>query len=601
MTPPRLAHHLIFRIPLLALSLSVPLSLGIDSLQAEPPTTSTAPIATPSATPLATPDATPPPIPPPAHPPLPIPAEVTIASGPFKPTPESLREYKTPDWFRDAKFGIWAHWGPQSVMHADWSAQEMYMQGSGAYNYHLKTWGHPSVWGYKDVVQLWKAEKFDPDNLMALFKAAGAKYFIAQAVHHDNFENWDDKYFAWNSVNYGPHKDIVGLWRDAALKQGLRFGLTEHNSRSYNWMQVCHTADTNGPLAGVPYDGNDPHYQDFYHSPTSDMTKEEKALLFDPSTRRKNIKLWNDTTSCWFHSPESWRHEWLVRTLELIDKYHPDHMYFDASIPFSGDDQGKTGMQVLAHLYNRSIEWHHGSQEAVMATKGNQDKLEPYMNKGGGLVIPGASTQDNERSKEKKIRPEPWQCDDSLGPWFYTNGGGYASTDQVIHKLIDIVSKNGNLLLNMPQKADGSLDGKEIAFLYEMAAWMKVNGKALYGTRPWVIAVEGPGPVQSPDKKSKGDIYMPGDYRFSARGDTEISVFLMTWPTDNKVLIKSLASQPDSKAAIEKVELYGHPGELTFTQTAEGLSVRLPAEQPCDFAWTLRVTGKNLRDFKLKQ
>ncbi len=592
MTPPLLKHLRVHRISLLLLS------LNLASLQAETPTAS----PVPSATPLATPDSTPPPIPPPAHPALSIPTEVTIAPGPFKATPESLREYKTPDWFRDAKFGIWAHWGPQSVMHGDWSAQEMYMQGSGAYNYHLKTWGHPSVWGYKDIVQLWKAEKFDPDNLMALFKEAGAKYFIAQAVHHDNFENWDDKYFAWNSVNYGPHKDIVGLWRDAALKKGLRFGLTEHNMRSYNWMQICHSADTKGPLAGVPYDGNDIRYQDFYHPLTSDMTEEEKALLFDPSTRRKNIKLWIDTTACWFHAPVSWRHEWLVRTLELIDKYHPDHMYFDGAIPFSGEDQGKTGMEVVAHLYNRSAEWHGGTNEAVMATKGNRDGIKGIVKyNSDGIVILGATLQDNERSKERKIRPEPWQCDDSLGPWFYTNGGGYASTDQIVHKLIDIVSKNGNLLLNIPQKADGSLDGKEIAFLYEMAAWMKVNGKALYGTRPWLIAVEGPGPVQLPDKKSKGDIYIPGDYRFAARGDTEVSVFLMAWPTGNMALIKSLASHPDSKAVIEKVELYGHPGELTFTQTAGGLSVRLPAEQPCDFAWTLQVTGKNLRDFKLKQ
>jgi len=532
---------------------------------------------------------TPPPIPPPAHPALPLPEKVTIADGPFQPTPDSLKQYKTPEWFRDAKFGIWAHWGPQAVMHADWSAQEMYMQGSGAYNYHLKTYGHPSVWGYKDVVQLWKAEKFDPENLLALFKAAGAKYFIAQAVHHDNFENWDDKYFAWNSVNYGPKKDIVGLWRDATLKAGLRFGLTEHNMRSYNWMQVCHTSDTTGPLAGVPYDGNDPKYQDLYHPPTNDMTPEEKALLFDPSTRRKNIGLWNKTTSCWFHAPESWRHEWLVRTMELIDKYQPDHMYFDGPIPFSGDDKGKTGMELVAHLYNRSVQWHNGSQEAVMATKGNQDSG-PIKYGSDGLVIPGATTQDNERSKEKKIQPYPWQCDDSLGPWFYTNGSGYATTSEVVHKLVDIVSKNGNLLLNMPQRADGSLDDKELTFLREMAAWIKVNGEALYATRPWAIYGEG---EAYHNKVSEQSHMTSHDIRFTRSKDGKtLYAIALGWPEDGKLLIQSLAT---AAGKISDVTLLGANGKLDWQQTAEGLAVTLPKEKPCDFAYSLKVSGNDLK------
>jgi len=535
----------------------------------------------------------PPPIPPPAHPALPLPEKVTIAEGPFQPTPESLKQYQTPEWFRDAKFGIWAHWGPQVVMHADWSAQEMYMQGSGAYRYHLKTWGHPSVWGYKDVVQLWKAEKFDPDNLLALFKAAGAKYFVAQAVHHDNFENWDDKYFAWNSVNYGPHKDIVGMWRDATLRAGLRFGLTEHNMRSYNWFQPSHGSDVTGPLAGVPYDGNNPKYQDLYHPLSTDMTPEETAFINDPSSRRNYLGRWNKITDCWFHAPQSWRHEWFVRTMELIDKYQPDQMYFDGGIPFTGDDQGKTGMELIAHLYNRSVQWHHGSQEAVMATKGGQEPGGAVRYGGQGMIIPGATTMDNERSKEKKIQPMPWQCDDSLGPWFYTNGKDFASTEQVVHKLIDIVSKNGCLLLNMPQRADGTLDEQEIAFLKEMAAWMQVNSEAIHATRPWFTFGEGSGPIQPADKKSKVDVYQPEDFRFTRSKDGKILYAIaMAWPTDGKLLVKSLAT---GAGKISEVSLLGNPGKLDWQQTADGLVVTMPKEKPCNFAYSLKVSGENLK------
>ena len=179
-----------------------------------------------------------------------------IADGPFKPTMYSLQQYQCPEWFRDAKFGIWAHWGPQAVpMEGDWYARKIYEQGSDDYNYHLAHYGHPSKFGYKDIIPLWKAEKWDPDRLMSLYKKAGAQYFVSMGSHHDNFFLWNSKLNRWNAVNMGPHRDVVGEWQKAAQKYGLHFGVSEHLGASFTWFQDSHGSDKTGPLTGVPYDG----------------------------------------------------------------------------------------------------------------------------------------------------------------------------------------------------------------------------------------------------------------------------------------------------------------------------------------------------------
>ena len=183
----------------------------------------------------------------------------------FEPTFESLYNVQVPEWFRDAKFGIWSHWGPQSVpMCGDWYARNMYIQDTPQYLYHVRHYGHPSKFGYKDICKLWKAEKFDPEGLMALYYKAGARYFVAQAMHHDHFFNFPSKYNRMNTKEVGPMKDICGLWRDAAKKYNMPFGLTEHLSASFSWWRVNKMADNHGPYKGVPYDGNDPEWRDFY-------------------------------------------------------------------------------------------------------------------------------------------------------------------------------------------------------------------------------------------------------------------------------------------------------------------------------------------------
>src|SRR5512133_3156730 len=203
--------------------------------------------------------------------------KLPVADGPYKPADESLLQYQAPDWFRDAKLGFWAHWGPQAVpRHGDWYAKRMYHENDTAYKYHVVKYGHPSVFGYKDIIPLWKAEKWDPDKLMELYKKVGAKYFVSMGTHHDNFFLWNSKLHKWNSVNMGPKKDVVGLWQKAAKKEGLRFGVSEHLGASYTWFQSSRGSDKTGPMVGVPYDGTNPEFEELYHPKTAD---DDKAWL----------------------------------------------------------------------------------------------------------------------------------------------------------------------------------------------------------------------------------------------------------------------------------------------------------------------------------
>jgi alpha-L-fucosidase len=249
--------------------------------------------------------------------------DLPIAAGQFEPTMDSLANYRCPEWFRDAKFGIWAHWGPQAVpMMGDWYARRMYIQGDRDYEDHLKRYGHPSEHGYKDIIPLWKAEKWDPDRLMQLYKRAGAKYFVSMGSHHDNFFLWNSKLHRWNSVQMGPHRDVVGEWQKAAKKYGLHFGVSEHLGASFTWFQPSHSADKTGPQAGVPYDGADPNNWDLYHFPA------------EPG----------DTG--WYSTNPKWHQQWYDEIKELVDNYHPDLLYTDGGVPFGNE----VGRSMIAHL-----------------------------------------------------------------------------------------------------------------------------------------------------------------------------------------------------------------------------------------------------------
>ncbi|MBN1509354.1 MAG: alpha-L-fucosidase [Sedimentisphaerales bacterium] len=481
-----------------------------------------------------------------------------IAPGPFRPESESFAQYQCPEWFRDAKLGMWAHWGPQAVpMMGDWYARHMYVQGHRQYQHHLETYGHPSTHGYKDIIPLWKAEKWDPDRLMALYKKAGARYFVSMGSHHDNFYLWDSKLHKWNAVQMGPKRDVVGDWQKAAKKQGLYFGVSEHLGASFTWFQDSHKSDKTGPKAGVPYDGADPQWQDLYHFPA------------DP----------NDKT--WYSTNPRWQQQWFDRIRELVDVYHPDLLYTDGGVPFGNE----VGRSLIAHFYNADAARHGGGPEVVYTCK-QESK---------GMWI-----DDLERGVMPGIRPTPWQTDTSIGDWYYNKNWEYRGADWVIHMLVDIVSKNGNLLINVVQRPDGSLDPEAEQILDQMADWIAINGEGIYGTRPWLI--HGEGPIRARGGNFREDFaYTAKDIRFTTKGDDTLYAFIMGWPAEEQVTIRSLARLPGVTGRITDVTLLGSPSRLKWTHDDNGLTIQLPSQKPCDYAVAFKITGEDLRGFKPEQ
>jgi alpha-L-fucosidase len=477
---------------------------------------------------------------------------VPITPGKFSATMESLTNYSCPNWFRDAKFGIWAHWGPQAVpMEGDWYARKMYEEGSDDYKDHLARYGHPSANGWKDIIPLWKAEKWEPEKLMALYKKAGARYFVSMGSHHDDFFLWNSPLHKWNAVNYGPHRDVVGEWQRAAKEQGLPFGVSEHLGASFTWFQAAHKADQTGPLAGVPYDGANSNYWDLYHFPAEPGDTE------------------------WYSKNPRWQQQWFSEIKELVENYHPDLLYSDGGVAFGNE----VGLSQIANFYNDSIQQHHGKLMAVYNCKQPSD---------------GRWVQDYERGVGGGISPYPWQTDTSIGDWFYNRHWKYQPVSWIVHMLADITSKNGNLLLNVVLRPDGSLDPEVETMLHQLADWTAINGEAIYGTRPWLVYGEG-------GVKAKGGAfkenfqYTAKDIRFTTKGKTLYAIAL-GWPEDGKIIIKSLAKTEDASVnQIKRVALLGYNGKLTFAQSSDGLTVELPGEKLSDLACSLKITGSSLK------
>lgn len=488
---------------------------------------------------------------------------LNIEKGPFKADWESLRNFECPEWFKDAKLGIWAHWGAQAVpMYGDWYARNMYIEGHDQYYHHWRTYGHPSQHGWKDIVKTWKAENFDPDTLMDLYVKAGAHYFCALAVHHDNFDNWDSTFNKWNSVNMGPKKDIIGEFQRSAKKYNLPFGVTEHLAASFSWWSWNKNADKEGPYKGIPYDGNDPNYKDFYHS-----NRDEPKLTIDNVEKR------------WYTDNLEWQNHWFDRIKDLIDKYKPDLLYSDGPLPFE-----TLGLGIVAHLYNTSINQNKGINKAVYTQK----DANPLVHKIGVLDI--------ERGVKKGTSPYPWQTDTCIGNWFYDVRQRYKSVKQVIQMLVDTVSKNGNLLLSVPLKPDGTLDDECVYILQKMAEWIKINGEGIFETRPWEISSEGPTLVKEGEFQEEEVNYTPFDYRFTQKGKY-IYAFQLGWPESGETNIKSFsAGRGITKfkvVDVENIELLGYDGKLEFEQNQEGLKIKkLPFESPIDFVHCFKITIK---------
>ncbi|MBP2161193.1 MULTISPECIES: alpha-L-fucosidase [Asticcacaulis] len=483
----------------------------------------------------------------------PVKYDLPMAAGAFKPTAESLKTYQTPDWFRDAKFGIWSHWGPQAVPRmGDWYARNMYSPGHPHNTHHVKTYGHPSKFGYKDIIPLWKAEKFDPEGLMDRYAAAGAKYFVSMGVHHDNFDLWNSKHHRWNAVAMGPKRDIVGAWRDAARKRGLRFGVSEHLGASHNWFYTSHLYNQFWPDLGVPYDGADPKNVDLYHPPHNEP--------------------YRGGADTWYTTDPKFHQIWYNRIKDLVDAYEPDLLYSDGGLPF-----GVVGRSLVAHMYNKSIA-RAGRNEAVYNGK----------DFGSGEFYKEAFVQDVERGVLKGINPLPWQTDTSMGDWYYSEGHAYKTTANVIHMLADIVSKNGNMLLNVVQYPEGDLPPETLVFLDEMAAWMKINGEAIHGTRPWTAFGEGPTEGTSGAFQESAN-YTPQDMRFTTKGQALYAITLGV--PQGSVAVKSLALQGGQEARkVKSVHLLGVKRPCAFRQEANALVIDLPGTPPSAHAAAFKIT-----------
>ena len=500
-----------------------------------------------------------------------------IAKGPFKPTWESLQNYQTPEWYRNAKFGMWAHWGPQCQPESgDWYARGMYQEGSWQYKIHLQKYGHPSKFGFKDVINEWKAGKWNPEELVGLYKSAGAQYFMAMANHHDNFDLYDSKYQKhWNSTKIGPKKDLIGGWARAAKNNGLPFGVSVHASHAWRWFEAAQRSDKNGQYAGIPYDGKltkadgkgkwweglDPQELYAQNHPLSEGSLDDDSIF----------KQW-DWRNGTYPPSKAYAEKLYNRTIDLINKYNPDVVYFDDSqLPLW--PVSDVGLRIAAHLYNKSIK-EHGELRAVI----NGKILDERQRK--------AMVWDIERGQANDIQPLPWQTDTCIGSWHYDRGlyerNGYKTAKIVIQTLVDIVSKNGNLMLNIPVRGDGSIDEKERKIVEEIGVWMKANSASIYGTRPWKIFGEGPAQrtfsqLSGPGfNEGKGKSFTHEDIRFATKDDVLFAT-AMDWPQDGKLVIKSLAKNSRLfPKEIQKLEWLPTRQSLTFERTENALVVALP-------------------------
>ena len=514
-----------------------------------------------------------------------------IQPGPYHGVETSLESigHECPQWFRDAKFGIWAHWGPQSIPgQGDWYARLMYVsdgdryeqfyfdnkdrwnvghwksnigdwekrKGESDYRYHCEHFGHPSVFGYKDLCNQWKAENFDAQKLMAAYKRAGAKYVALIGHHHDNFDLWNSKYHEWNSVRVGPHKDFVRMFGDAARDAGLYFGVTLHPART-DWFATSRLmSDKDGPLKDVPYDG----------AQTREDGKGKWWEGLDPQ------KLYGKPGSELRDYTAQEKYDYFLRVKDLIDNYKPDLLYFDEGrLP-----RQEAGANIAAHYFNSSIQW-HGSNQAVLNLKTSRN-----------FAVP-----DTERGVGDVMSPVPWQTDTCIGNWFYTNPGlrKFKDANHVIRILVDIVSKNGNLLLNIPMPGTGELDPRGLAVLEGVGQWMDVNSEAIYGTRPWTTFGESKAHISAGSgHHNEGKLkYSADDYRFTRKGEV-IYAFAMGTPKE-KPQIRALGKQsPFVTGSVRKVTLLGR-GELPFEQTPDALTIDCPLDLKGGPVFCFKVEG----------
>ncbi len=470
--------------------------------------------------------------------------------GPFRPDWESLQKYEVPEWYKDAKFGVFIHWGVYSVpaFSNEWYPRNMYEPGFEAYKHHIATYGPQDKFGYKDFVPMFKAEHFDPAAWAELFKKAGAKYVVPVAEHHDGFAMYDSGLSDWTAAKMGPHRDVIGELGKAVRAAGLHFGVSSHRVEHDFFMGVGRK---------IQSDVNDPQYAAFYGP----------AQI---GVMNWGTPVGNDFT----YVSSAWTNDWLARSAELVQKYHPDIVYFDWWI---GQASIRPNLsRFAAFYYNSSLKY--GDHIGVINYK-------DYAMQEHAAVL------DLERGQLGDIRPLYWQTDTSVSnrSWGYIKDDTFKSPNFVVHQLIDIVSKNGNLLLNIGPRSDGTIPEEVQQVLLDVGAWLNVNGEAIYGTRPWRIYGEGPTkPTAGSFHDTDVTNYKAEDFRFTVKNDVLYAIGL-AWPTNGEALIRSLALTLGS-GQVRSVTLLGSDAKLQFEQRPEGLHVQLPAQPPAKYAYVLRVT-----------
>jgi len=470
--------------------------------------------------------------------------------GPFRADWESLQKYEVPAWYKDAKFGIFIHWGAYSVpaFGNEWYPRNMYVPESPEYKHHVATYGPQDKFGYKDFLPMFKAEHFDPAAWAELFKKSGAKYVVPVAEHHDGFAMYDSELSDWTTAKMGPYRDTTGELDKAVRAAGLHFGVSSHRVEHNFFLGVGRS---------ISSDVNDPLYAAFYGPAHNWLSPPWGVPLNDDFT----------------YVSSAWADDWLARGAELVEKYHPDIVYFDWWIGQASIQPNLT--KFAAFYYNASLKY--GDHVGVINYK------DYAMQEHSGVL-------DLERGQLGDIRPLYWQTDTSVSnkSWGYIKDDTFKSPEFVVHQLIDIVSKNGNLLLNIGPRSDGTIPEEVKQVLLDVGAWLNLNGESIYGTRPWRIYGEGPTKVAvGPFHDTDTTRYTAEDFRFTTKGNVLYAIGL-GWPTNGEAVIHSLASTVGTKY-VQSVNLLGSDAKLQFDQRTDGLHVRMPAQPPAKYAYVLRV------------
>jgi len=472
-------------------------------------------------------------------------AELTTPTS-YEATWASLTSHPYPKWFQDAKFGIYFHWGVYSVpaYGSEWYPRWMYVDtlvwGTQFYDHHVKTYGKPDKFGYKDFIPMFKAEKFNADEWASLFRRSGAKFAGPVAEHADGFSMWDSQLNEWNAKKMGPKRDIIGELETAIRKKGMKFITTFHHQWEWGWYPTWDTLT----------DCSNPQYAGLYGPKVS-------AGAFDYKNPNPAPSL-------------EWFQLWKNKTIEVINKYQPDMVWFDSRLSFIPDSITRN---LLAYYYNKGLDW---NREVSMTYK-------------VGELPANSAILDIEKGAMENIEKFPWLTDTSIddASWCYNLYPKYKTSQKLINYLITIVSKNGQLLLDIPPKPDGTIPDEVKLLLLDMGDWLAINGEAIYGTRPWIKFGEGPTSDGKGDFNDKIPAYTPRDIRFTSKGDT-VYALIMAIPTNGKTMITSLS---EKKYTMDAVELVGSQKKLKFIQNSEGIIVELPKTLPSKFAFALRIVG----------